>query len=80
MGCVLATASAETRSEFFSSSSSTVFLDSLCCFAFSPVGDAGDVPRRRMAVFRQHRKASSGATAEPRQRNDGMTLANDGNP
>lgn len=51
MGCVLATASAETRSEFFSLLLLPFFLVFFCCFAFSLVGDAGDVPRRRMAVF-----------------------------
>lgn len=55
----------------------TLLLTSSCCFAFPMLGEASDVPTAHGSL-RQHRKASSGATAERRQRSDEMTLANNG--
>lgn len=72
MACVFAAASAETRSEFFP----TFPSHSSCCVAFPVLGETGDDPTAHGSL-RQHRKASSGATAEQRHRSDEMTLAND---
>lgn len=75
MGCVFATASAQTRSEFFP----TFPSHSSYRFAFPVLGETGDDPTAHGSL-RQHRKASSGATAEQRHRSDEMTLAdNNGN-